>query len=141
MHLRRSTQRFIASLALAVVAFAALVPALANAFGVNNMGPMAWIELCSAQGTKRIAVDSAGDPIVSGAPVDGADKSRQAAAHMGEHCPFCHIEHTPAALPPALPPTVPQTQAHQAFPALFYAAKRPMHAWAPALARAPPALS
>lgn len=141
MHLRRATQRLIASLALAVVAFAALAPALANAFGVNNMGPMAWIELCSGQGTKRIAVDAAGDPVVSVAAVDGADSSRQTAAHMGEHCPFCNIEHTPAALPLALPPTVPQTQAHQAFPALFYAAKRPMHAWAPALARAPPALA
>ena len=138
MHLRRATQRFIASLALAVVAFAALAPAVANAFGINNMGPMAWIELCSGQGTMRIAVDSAGDPIAS---VNGADDSRQNAAHMTEHCPFCHIEHTPAALPPAIAPAVPQSLAHQAFPALFYAANRPMHAWAPALARAPPSLS
>ncbi len=135
MHLHRATQRFIASLALAVVAFVALAPALANAFGLNNMGPMAWIELCSGQGTKRIAVDSAGDPIVS---IDGANNNSQTAAQMGEHCPFCHIEHTPATLPTAAPQIVPQTQAHQAFPALFYAAKRPLHAWAPALARAPP---
>lgn len=138
MHLRRTTQRFIASLALVVVTFAALAPALANAFGINNMGPMAWIELCSGQGTKRIAVDSAGDPITS---VDGANNGSQSATPHGEHCPFCHIEHTPATLPPALPQAVPQTLAHQAFPALFYAAKRPLHAWAPALARAPPALS
>lgn len=138
MHLRRTTQHWITSLALVVTTFAALAPALANAFGINNMGPMAWIELCSGQGTKRIAVDSAGDPIAS---ADSSESSSQSAAHMAEHCPFCHIEHTPAALPPASPPTVPQTQSHQAFPALFYAAKRPLHAWAPALARAPPALS
>lgn len=141
MYLRRETQRWITSIALAAVTFAALVPALANAFGLNNMGPVAWIELCSGQGTRRIAVDNAGDPVVSTASVDGSESSRQSAAHMTEHCPFCHIEHTPAALPPAIAPAVPQTQAHQAFPALFYAAKRPLHAWAPALARAPPALS
>ena len=138
MHLRRTTQRLLASLGLVVVTFAALAPALANAFAISSMGPMVWIQLCSGQGTKRIAVDSSGDPIAS---VDRADNSRRSAAHMGEHCPFCYIEHTPATLPPALPPCVPQRLAHRAFPALFYAAKRPMHAWAPALARAPTALS
>lgn len=138
MHLRRATQRFLASLALAVVTFAALAPALANALGLNNMGPMAWIELCSGQGMKRIAVDAAGDPIPA---VDGADKNQQNATQMGEHCPFCHIEHAAAALPSALPLGVPQTLTHQAFPGLFYAAKRPLHAWAPARARAPPILS
>lgn len=135
MHLRRATQRWIASLALVVVAFAALAPALANAFATNNMGPATWIELCSGQGTKRIAVDGAGNPT---AEPSLSDVGQQTATHLGEHCPFCHIEHVSASLPPAISPAVPQSLAHQVFPALFYAASRPMHAWAPALARAPP---
>ena len=75
---------------LAVVAFATL----ANAFGLSNMDPIAWIEFCSGPNAKRIAINSAGAPIAS---VDGADDSRQSAAHTGEHCRFCHIEHTTAA--------------------------------------------
>ena len=139
MYFRRCTQRFITSLALVVVTFAALTPALANAFGINNMGPMAWIELCSGQGTKRVAVDSAGDPIVSSS-VDGAESS-QRAAHAAEHCPFCHIELSATTLPPALAPVVPQALLHDEFPALFYAAARPRFAWAAARSRAPPTQS
>ena len=131
------TQRLLASLALVAVMFAALAPALANAFGINNMGPAAWIELCSGQGTKRIAVDSAGEPIVSG----DASGSTQTAAHLAEHCPFCHVEHAQVGLRPALSTTVPRSLAHQAFPTLVYVAARPSHAWAPALARAPPTAS
>ena len=139
MHLRRTTQRFLASLALVVVTFAALAPALANAFGFNNMGPMAWIELCSGQGTKRIAVDSAGDPIVS-ASLDASEPS-QRAAHASEHCPFCHIELAAKTLPPALAPVVPHDTSHDKFPALFYATARPRFAWAAARSRAPPTQS
>ena len=137
MHLRRTTQRWITSLALVVVTFAALAPALANAFGLNNMGPMAWIELCSGQGTKRIAVDSAGEPIVS----VGASEPIERAAHASEHCPFCHIELAATSLPPALAPVVPQDLSHDEFPALFYAASRPRFAWAAARSRAPPTRS
>ena len=137
MHLRRATQRFLASLALVVVTFAALAPALANAFGLNNMGPMAWIELCSAQGTKRIAVDSAGDPIT---PADGSEGS-QRAADAAEHCPFCHIELATTTLPLALAPVVPHDTSRGEFPALFYAAARPRFAWAAARSRAPPTAS
>ena len=98
MNLRRSTQRWIALLAVVVVSFSALAPALANAFAINNMGPAMWIELCSVQGKKRIAVDSAGVPL---AGIAGSDDASQGVAHLAEHCPFCHIEHAPADLPAA----------------------------------------
>ena len=54
-----------------------------------------WIELCSVQGNKRIAVDSAGVPL---AGIAGSDDGSQGVAHLAEHCPFCHIEHAAAAL-------------------------------------------
>lgn len=109
---------------------AALAPALANALGQSS--PVMWVELCSAEGTRRVAVDA------SGAPVDA---TQQSATHVAEHCPFCHIEHAPVTLPPAPAPAVPQTTALAAFPKLFYAAPRPLHAWAPSRSRGPPVLS
>ena len=112
-----------------VVALAALAPAMTNALGHTPVAN--WVELCSAQGTKRIAVNAAGEPI---------SPAEQAMQHT-EHCPFCHIEHSPATLPPAPATVAPQLSAVGELPALFYAALRPLHAWAPAQARAPPALS
>ena len=138
MHLRRTIQRWIASIALVVVTFAALAPALANAFAINNMGPAMWIELCSAHGKKRIAVDGAGVPI---AGIAASEDGSQSVAHMAEHCPFCHIEHAPVALPAASAANVAHDTRQQALPALFYAASRPHFAWAATRSRAPPSPS
>ena len=86
MSLRRTTQRWIALLAVVVMSFSALAPALANAFAINNMGPAMWIELCSVQGKKRIAVDGAGVPL---AGIAASDDASQGVAHLAAHCPFC----------------------------------------------------
>ena len=135
MHLRRTIQRWIASIALVVVTFAALAPALANAFAINNMGSAMWIEFCSVQGKKRIAVYSAGVPL---AGIAASDDGSQGVAHLAEHCPFCHIEHAPAALPAASPIAVSHDTRQRALPARFYAAARPRFAWAAVRSRAPP---
>ena len=129
-HLRRTGKRIVAAVAVMVMSLVALAPALANALGHTT--PVMWVELCSSEGKKRIAVDE------SGAPVDGA---QQNSGLMAEHCPFCTIEHSPLNHPPALAPLVPQPLALAAFPALFYAALRPLYAWAPTRSRGPPALS
>ena len=54
-----------------------------------------WIELCSVQGNKRIAVDSAGVPIAGNS---ASEDDSQSVSHTAAHCPFCHIEHAPVAL-------------------------------------------
>ena len=118
-----------------LVTFAALAPALVNAFAINNMGPAMWIELCSAHGKKRIAVDGAGVPI---AGIAASEDGSQSVAHMAEHCPFCHIEHAPAALPAASPIAVSHDTRQRALPACFCAAARPRFAWAAVRSRAPP---
>ena len=127
MHLRRPRQQLTAALTALVMLFAALVPSLAGALGITS--PAMWVELCSADGGKRVVLDTS-------SPTGGDDRS--AAQHLNEHCPFCHIEQAPLAFPPAPQPFVPHLLAHSDFPALFYAAPRPSHAWAPALSRAPP---
>lgn len=128
--LRRTCKRMLAGIAVLVMSVTALAPALANALGQSS--PVMWVELCSAEGTKRVALDT------SGAPVDA---THQSANHVSEHCPFCHIEHAQVTLPPTPDPVVPQTQALAEFPDLFYAAPRRMHAWAPSRSRGPPVLS
>lgn len=127
---RRSGQRLLAVIAVLVMSFTALAPALANALGQSS--PVMWVELCSADGSKRVAIDASGGAI---------DPAQQSATHVSEHCPFCHIEHSVATMPPAPTPDVPQCAARAEFPALFYAAPRPLHAWAPSRSRGPPALS
>lgn len=127
---RRSGQRLLAAIAVLVMSVAALAPALANALGQSS--PVMWVELCSADGSKRIAVDASGTAL---------DPTQQSATHVTEHCPFCHIEHSPATIPPAPAPVVPQCTASPDFPALFYAAPRTSHAWAPSRSRGPPTLS
>ena len=138
MNLRRTTQRWIALLAVVVMSFSALAPALANAFAINNIGPSMWIELCSVQGKKRIAVDCAGVPIAGNSA--GEDDS-QSVSHTVAHCPFCHIEHAPVALPAASPIAVSRDTRQQMLPALFYAAARPFFAWAATRTRALPSPS
>ena len=128
--LRRTGQRLLAALAVLVMSVTALAPALANALGRSS--PVMWVELCSADGTRRIAVDAASTP---------ADTTQQSATHVSEHCPFCQIGHAEAALPAAPAPALPKLQAVREFPAPFYTAPRPLHAWAPSRSRGPPVLS
>ena len=127
MHLRRSRQQFTAALTALVMLFTALAPTVAGALEVTS--PMMWVELCSADGGKKVVLDTS-------SPASGDERS--ATQHLTEHCPFCHIEQAPLAFPPAPQPFIPHLFAHSEFPALFYAAPRPLHAWAPALSRAPP---
>lgn len=125
----RKFRTALATFAVLVMALAALAPAISHALGYSPVAN--WVELCSAQGTKRIAVNSSGEPI---------SPSEQAMQHA-EHCPFCHVEHSPAMLPTAPAPFVPQTDVKSSMPALFYAAPNASYAWAPSLSRGPPAVS
>lgn len=126
---KRQLRSIMTIFAMVVVTVATLAPALSNALGHSRVAN--WVELCSAQGSKRIAVNAAGEPI---------SPAEQAMQHS-EHCPFCHIEHSPAMLPQAPLSLVPQTEAQSSMPALFYAAPSASYAWAPALSRGPPAVS
>jgi len=131
MHFRRAQRRALAAIAALVMTFASLAPAWAAVIN-GTAGVAGWVELCSVDGAKRIAVDANGDPA-------SPESSNHQAS--GEHCPFCSLQQTPATLPPAPTPVVPQTVEHVTFPALFYAATRPSHAWAPSRSRAPPVLA
>ncbi len=93
---KRRFRSLLTIFAMMVAALAALAPAITNALG---RAPVAnWDALCSAQATKRNAVNAAGKPL------SPADQARQHA----EHCPFCHSEHSPSSLPHAPATLAPQ---------------------------------
>lgn len=107
-----------------------LAPAVSQALGVS--GDRAWVEVCSAAGSRWVPADAAPDVPLPAPP------GEQALAH----CPGClfHVDHVvPAAAPwPALrlPPGLGEVR-----PSAFLQAPRTLHAWVGAQPRAPPASS
>ncbi|MFM9433998.1 hypothetical protein ACFDR9_001044 [Janthinobacterium sp. CG_23.3] len=121
-------RRLLAWIALAAILGLALAPTLARALAKE--GSSEWMQICSAQGSKLVAV------------ADLAPGEQPGPSNAGlEHCPFCAL-HTPAPPPaqlrfsfalPASPPAL--------YPSLFFSAPRPLFAWSVAHPRAPPVLS
>lgn len=135
---RTSLHRLFAGFAALVMVFAALAPAIASALGRST--PVMWVELCSAQGIKRVAVDVTGSPLSETASRDASgSEAPDTTGATAEHCPFCHLQSATLDLPPATGgPTALVLPHHAPYPARFYSAPRPSHAWAPTRSRAPP---
>lgn len=130
MHLRRAQQRLVAVFTALVMTFAALSPAIASALA--EPGANAWVDLCTADGSKRVVVNAVGEVIER--PPNGTTADQN-------HCPFCHFLHAPAALPSAFVAVWFSNSATDTFHALFVAAARPRYAWVSAQSRAPPTRS
>jgi hypothetical protein len=72
----------LARLALCAVVFGAFAPSVSKLLAASQ--GIAWIEVCSAQGTKRIAVDL------------GGKQSPEAPAMADSHCGYCLLQqHSP----------------------------------------------
>lgn len=136
-------QRATAWLVLVAVVLVAIGPLLALARG--GVPPMTWTEVCSAQGTRVVAMNgAAASPSPTAAPVTTGDDDRVAPelpggmTHPLQHCPWCAIEHPVAALPPFQGALLIAAPFSASAPRAFLRAARTLHAWAPAQARAPP---
>lgn len=129
----RVFRRLFSWIALLAILGGALAPAVSHA--VYAKTGKSFLEICTAQGTRLIAVDA------DTASANGALKGAQHDVVM-EHCPFCVPHAGSLGLQPAgeivfiLPPD--RGNYH---PPLFFSAPRPLHAWAVANPRAPPVLS
>ena len=77
MHLRRPKQQIVAAFTAMVLLFAALAPSVAGALGITS--PAMWVELCSADGSKRVVLDPS---------VPNGSDDRSAAQRLSEHRPF-----------------------------------------------------
>lgn len=115
---------------LAVMAMA-LLPTVSHALNFAHGGHRAWAEVCTPQGMKLVAVDSA--PGTTGEPNSPAS----AAGHL-EHCPYCAGAGTVAGLPP-VPTRMPDFEGvNLLVPRLFLQAPHSSFAWCSAQPRAPP---
>ena len=119
----------LASALLAVILLAVSAPTISKVI-VMDTSQSALIEICTAEGVKRISF---------------SDSSLSAQQPTGEHdahaqeCPYCHLQSTQAVPPAAL--TFLSVPVLAFFPTLFYQAPKSQFAWAPQRARAPPVLS
>jgi hypothetical protein len=113
-----------AALAMLVVT---LAPAISHA--LHSQASTAWIEVCTAQGSKWIDAD--------GSSVGVTPDPQPAEARMFEHCPFCHLYPAVIGMPPA-PAIVGLVAVLFEVPRLFLSAPRTQHAWIAAQPRAPP---
>ncbi len=125
--MRAAHRRLVACLALCSILFAAALPSFGH--WLASKAGVAWTEICSATGLKRIPFDAGS----GGEPADD---------RAGVHCPFCRPQdQQPAALPVHLfpiffadarsePPSVASALPPRLFPA-----------WPAWQSRAPPAFS
>ncbi|CAL94774.1 DUF2946 domain-containing protein [Azoarcus olearius] len=123
----RSRQRCTAWIASFAILLAALAPVVSQLMAARAGDEARWLEICTVAGTERVAV--AGDH------GDGGGKPAQA---MGEHCPYCFTHAGSFGLPPADVPVFAVAGGADVLPPLYFAAPRPLFAWAAAQPRAPP---
>ncbi|MFY8116566.1 MAG: DUF2946 domain-containing protein [Roseateles sp.] len=110
---------------------AALVPALSHLLLPRDAG--VWTEICTLSGAKFVRLD-----LGSSNSTDEGGSSPDGTSSM-ERCPVCPLHQSGTALPPAtLLHWLPDSRLAHALPLLFLSAPRPLFAWAPAQARAPP---
>ena len=132
-----SLHRRVAWLALAAMGLLALVPTVSHALALQRAAQngIAWTEVCTPQGMRLVAVDTADTSTDASAAVT-AEAPVSTGGHL-EHCSWC----APSLTPP-LPthPLVPALDAPTAptLPAAFLHAPSTGHVWACANPRAPP---
>lgn len=127
----RAFRRLFSWVALLAILAGALAPAVSHA--LYSKGGKSFLEICTAQGTRLIAIDAG-----AGAhPSTGGQHDV-----VMEHCPFCVPHAGSLGLLPAtelvfkLP-----ADGSRFYPPLFFSAPGPLFAWASAQPRAPPVLS
>ncbi len=143
LHTLRHTHRtWLAWTAALLVLLGALAPTVSRWLHAGPSLPLALMEVCTTrEGGPSLIVYRAPDTMGRHATPDSEVPAHPAhAAHL-DHCPFCLLQGEGHGLPPptgmaVLAPAAPGTE----LPPLFLSAPRTLPAWAPSLARAPPAL-
>lgn len=102
-------------------------PTLSHALAAWQ-GPSAWVEVCSAQGTRRILAEPVGQAVSPGADL----------LHHLSHCPLCGLAGSGLAPAPGVAPSVPAAPGHRVWQARAAAAAPGQLPWPDAQPRAPP---
>jgi hypothetical protein len=127
------TRRFAAWAACLAILMSALAPSASHALALARGVDIAWMEVCSVAGIKRVKADAGIDKA-------GAPASHDTLAQAG-HCPYCGTHAASFALPPAAAPAFQLTGGAGMRPLLFYQSPGPLPVWTDAHSRAPPVVS
>ena len=120
--------------------FAALAPAVSHALAAA--GATSWVEVCTAQGMRWVAVaDEAADASnpTGTTLATGEDGQPLAPSAQLTHCPACTLSHLNMAPPPSAQTLLPLPVQRAGLPPRFEQAARTAHVWQAPPARAPPA--
>lgn len=129
--MRNLPRQWILWMATMAVLLGSLAPGISKMLSGLRQQPLAWVEVCTAQGAQWVAINAV-----------GAEAAKQKQLAHGEgHCPFCLLQAHGMAPPPALPGLPVAMTGADAQPFLFLHAPHPLHAWSSAQARAPPVLA
>ncbi len=135
--IRAFRHRSVAWIALFAMLVSALAPAISRAMGPDESGRY-FIELCSAEGTNRVAL-TADEAAFYGAHAIDVGDGEGGHGRVLEDCSYCSAPCNTAMLPPGDPAAVFAVAGAQSVPRLFLTSPRPLFAWSPAHPRAPPA--
>jgi len=129
MLFNRTRRQLTAWLAMLVMVFGALAPAVAQAV-VASSDRTDWVEVCSASGMLWVRADTGES---AGAEHDGPVPMSDAS----QHCPWCSLHGGAADLPPVIAVAEPPPRQTDLLPTFFRAVTL-SGTWAVAHARAPP---
>jgi hypothetical protein len=135
MHATRTSIQRLAWLVALAILLAAMLPSLSHAVLAKQGATFA--EICSATGAKVVLIE----PGIEAAADTGAGSRDHAPMKAAMACPYCAIHHGAPALPPAGVQWTPPDALRFEQPRLFLSSPRPLFAWTPVLARAPPVLA
>lgn len=139
--MRNLPRQWILWMATMAVLLASLAPGISKMLSGLRQQPVAWMEVCSAQGAQWVAVNGVrGVEASKQKPGDPKPEQPRQQVHGESHCPFCLLQAHGMAPPPAVvtPLILVGVDEH---PFLFLHAPQPLHAWSRAQARAPPVLA
>lgn len=108
------------------ILFSALAPSVSHALAAAGADT---VEVCTVNGYKLVTLADSDN-----------SKAPASAKHGMEHCAFCTTHGGADAIPTAPATTLPAATGRSIYPALFYTAPQPLHAWSAANPRAPPFL-
>jgi Protein of unknown function (DUF2946) len=116
--------------AICILTLSAMMPTL-TAWVASARASVSWQDVCSTNRTSWIQL------VADQAPGDAG--SAQHNLNGSGHCPFCLLQdHTPVLPVMPLAPALANTALAVLVPPLLLHAPRPLHAWSPIAARAPP---
>lgn len=127
-------QRFGTWLALVAMLALVLMPVMSRALA-SQAGGKSWIEICSAQGSRWVALND----VAPASAIDGDSVPDDGLSLTGslDHCSYCSLSQTTPGLP-AVPQVLVLPLRHAQLPPLFFQAPRRLHVWSTAQSRAPP---